>query len=443
MTPAARVSAAIAILADLEVRRRPVNDALREWGQTHRFAGSRDRAAVATLVYDALRRRASAASLLGGDSPRAVVLGMLRLGRGLEADDIARLFSGERFAPEALTADERGRLEAPPPDMSAPAAGDFPDWLEEPLTRAFGDDLIAEMQALADRAPIDIRVNTLKTSREALAEALAHLSPETTPLAPDGLRFHVDADGRGPALQAEPEFIQGLFEVQDEGSQLASRLTLAAPGEQVIDLCAGAGGKTLALAAQMDNRGQIYATDIDAQRLAAIHARLERSGARNVQLRVPRGRYDPVRRPEVADPLADLAASADLVLVDAPCTGTGTWRRNPDAKWRLRPGALKERMNDQAVVLDRAAGLVKPGGRIAYVTCSLLPAENDDAITAFLERHDEFSILSAEDVCRQAGLPDLAPCATAAGGLLLTPHRTETDGFYVAVLSNGTTGAAG
>ncbi|MGI6245510.1 MAG: RsmB/NOP family class I SAM-dependent RNA methyltransferase [Pseudochelatococcus sp.] len=440
MTPAARVAAAIDILADLDIRRRPVNDALREWGQTHRFAGSKDRAAVATLVYDALRRRASAACLLGEDTPRAVVLGMLRLGRGLEADDIARLFSGERFAPAALSADERARLAAPVPDMPAFAAGDFPEWVEESLLRALGDELIVETQALADRAPIDIRVNTLKTSREALAQTLAHLSPEPTPHAPDGLRFHVDADGRGPALQAEPEFLHGLFEIQDEGSQLASRLTLAAAGEQVIDLCAGAGGKTLALAAQMDNRGQIYATDIDAQRLTAIHARLERSGARNVQLRVPRGRFDPVRRPEVADPLADLAAGADLVLVDAPCTGTGTWRRNPDAKWRLRPGALRERVADQAIVLDRAAGLVKSGGRIAYITCSLLPEENDDAIAAFLMRHDDFSILSSEEVCRQAGVSELASCATTGGGLLLTPHRTGTDGFYVAVLRKGASG---
>ncbi|MFT0891190.1 RsmB/NOP family class I SAM-dependent RNA methyltransferase [Pseudochelatococcus sp. G4_1912] len=434
MTPSARIAAAIEVLADLEVRRRPVSDALREWGQTHRFAGSKDRAALASLVYDALRRRASSMFLLGRESPRAVVLGMLRLGRGLGTKEIENLFSGERFAPEALSADERQRLEAPTPDMPAASAGDFPEWLEESFTRALGDDLIVETQALADRAPIDIRVNTLKTTREALQNALMHFAPEPTPHAPDGLRFHVGDDGRGPALQVEPEFIQGLYEIQDEGSQLAARLTLAAPGEQVIDLCAGAGGKTLALAAQMDNRGQIYATDIDARRLAAIHARLERSSARNVQLRVPRGRYDPVRNPEVADPLADLSGSADLVLVDAPCTGTGTWRRNPDAKWRLRPGALSERIADQAIVLDRAAALVKSGGRIAYVTCSLLPDENDDAIVGFLARHGGFSIINPKDVAELAGLPHLAAFATEGGGLLLSPHRTDTDGFYIAIL---------
>lgn len=434
MTPAARVSAAIDILAGLEVRRRPVADALREWGQTHRFAGSKDRAAVASLIYDALRRRASSVCLLGDDSSRAIVLGMLRLGRGLNADEIAHLFSGERFAPEALSKEERSRLEGPVPDMPAASAGDFPEWLEESLKRALGDDLIAETQALADRAPIDIRVNKLRTSREALQDALVHFSPEHTPHAPYGLRFHVTEDGRGPALQVEPEFLQGLYEIQDEGSQLAAILTLAAPGEQVIDLCAGAGGKTLALAAQMDNSGQIYATDIDTRRLAAIYARLERSGARNVQVRTPRGRYDPVRYPDVVDPLADLAGTADLVLVDAPCTGTGTWRRNPDAKWRLRPGALKERMADQAIVLDRAAGLVKSGGRIAYVTCSLLPDENDDAITGFMARHSDYSLVRPQEVTEKAGLPQLAKFATEGGGLLLSPYRTDTDGFYICLL---------
>lgn len=437
MTPAARIAAAIEILADLEVRRRPVNDALRDWGQTHRFAGSKDRAAVASLVYDALRRRASSTFLLGDESPRAVVLGMLRLGRGLEGQEIARLFSGERFAPPVLSDDERARLEGPVPDMPAASAGDFPEWLTESLARALGDDLIPEMQALADRAPVDVRVNTLKTTREQLAAALAHFAPEPTPHAPQGLRFHVGEDGRGPALQVEPEFLQGLYEIQDEGSQLAALLTLAAPGEQVVDLCAGAGGKTLALAAQMDNRGQIFATDVDARRLVAIHDRVARSGARNVQVRVPRGRYDPVRNPQVADPLADLAGAADLVLVDAPCTGAGTWRRNPDAKWRLRPGALAERIADQALVLDRAAGLVKPGGRIAYVTCSLLPEENDEAVADFLERNAGFEPIAPADVAQAAGVSRLAEFATQGSGLLLTPHRTETDGFYVALLRKG------
>ena len=198
-----------------------------------------------------------------------------------------------------------------------------------------------------------------------------------TPLSPLGLRIAPSEDGRGPAVQSEPEFIKGWIEIQDEGSQLAALLSGVKPGEQVVDLCAGGGGKTLALAAMMENHGQIYATDADARRLAPIHDRLTRAGVRNVQVRTPRAK---------ADAVTDLDGKIDCVLVDAPCTGIGTWRRNPDAKWRLRPGSLETRLKEQAAVLDRAATLVRPGGRIVYITCSILPEENDDALAALMER---------------------------------------------------------
>src|SRR5215203_847397 len=237
------------------------------------------------------------------------------------------------------------------------------------------------MQALATRAPLDIRANTLKATREQVQDGLAHLTPVWTPHSPVGLRVALGEDGRGPALHSEPEFLKGWFEIQDEGSQLAALLTAVKPGEQVVDLCAGAGGKTLAMAALMANKGQIYATDSDQRRLAPIHDRLARAGVRNVQVRTPRAK---------ADAVTDLDGKIDCVLVDAPCTGIGTWRRNPDAKWRLRPGSLEVRRNEQTTVLDRAAGLVKPGGRIVYITCSILPEENDDMLSAFLENHAGF-----------------------------------------------------
>jgi 16S rRNA (cytosine967-C5)-methyltransferase len=433
VTPAARVAGAIEVITDILERRRPAPDALKDWGLARRFAGSKDRAAVASLVYDALRRKASSAFLMGAGSPRAILLGMLRLQRGLEPEAIAALCSGERFAPEPLTAEEAARLAtADLADAPAAVAGDFPDWIEPSLTKAFGPMLRDEMQALARRAPLDIRVNGLKASRRIVKEALAHLAPEETPLSPFGLRFAVSEDGRGPALQAEPEFLDGWFEIQDEGSQLASLLAGAEPGMRVVDLCAGAGGKTLALAALMDNTGEIIATDVDARRLAPSHARIARSGATNITLRTPRGRYDP-RRP---DPLADNAGSVDLVLVDAPCTGSGTWRRNPDAKWRLRPGSLAERQRDQVVVLDRAAALVKRGGRIVYITCSILPEENDEAVGAFRTRHPDFAVMPPADVASAAGFAELARWATVAG-LQITPHRTGTDAFYIAVLRRG------
>ncbi|MGX7708699.1 RsmB/NOP family class I SAM-dependent RNA methyltransferase [Methylobacterium sp. Gmos1] len=427
MTPGARLSAAIEVLADIAERRRPVADALKDWGLAHRFAGSGDRATIATLVYDALRRRASAAWIMGEDSPRAVLIGSLRLQRGLAAQTIAELFTGERFAPAPLTEAERARLETGTLGHApVHVAGDVPEWVVPSLAAALGDDLLPELRALARRAPLDIRVNALKATRDGTAEALAHLSPEPTPLSPDGLRVPLGEDGRGPALHVEPEFLDGWFEIQDEGSQLAARLSGARPGMTVIDLCAGGGGKTLALAALMGNQGRLIASDGDPRRLAPIHERLRRAGA-NAEVRTPRGGKG---RPDV---LTDLDGTADLVLVDAPCTGSGTWRRNPDAKWRLRPGSLATRVAEQEAVLDRAARLVRPGGRLVYVTCSLLPEENDAAVAGLAGRRDDLEP-------RPLDLPpEIEPkVRRTAHGIQMSPERTGTDGFYVALLERGT-----
>ena len=429
MTPGARLSAAVEILADIDARRRPAADALKDWGLGHRFAGSGDRAAIAGVVYDALRRRASSAHVMDDSGPRAIVLGMLRLERKLDPDAIAALASGARFAPAPLTPQERARLEAADLAGAPPwIAGDYPEWLDSHLGRVFGDERAAEGAALASRAPLDLRVNVLKSERDAAAAALADLDPVATRWSPVGLRIALDADARNPALHAEPAFIKGMVEVQDEGSQLAALLARAKPGEQVVDLCAGAGGKTLALAAAMENRGQLYATDSDKRRLAPIHDRLARSGARNVQVRTPKS---------VGTELADLADRADLVLIDAPCTGIGAWRRNPDAKWRVRPGALALRLEEQAAALDRAVDLVKPGGRIAYVTCSVLAEENGDQVRAFLARHSDFDLMPPGEVAGALGERAYLfrrAVLMSEEGLLMTPRRTDTDGFYVSLL---------
>jgi 16S rRNA (cytosine967-C5)-methyltransferase len=430
MTPAARLSAAIEVFAEIEARRRPAADALREWGLSHRFAGSSDRAAIAGLVYDALRRKASAAWLIGEATPRAVVIGMLRRERGYDLAQIAAMCTG-RFAPEPLTeaeqaALERGSRAGAPPHVE----GDYPEWLDPHFRRVFGEERAAEGAALASRAPLDLRVNTLKGGREDVLPKLEHLHAAPTRWSPVGLRIRLAADAKSPAVHAEPPFRKGAIEIQDEGSQLAALFAGARPGEQVIDLAAGAGGKTLALAAMMENRGQIYATDIDKRQLAPIHERIARAGARNIQVRTPRGTAD--------DVLADLLGRADLVLIDAPCTGTGTWRRNPDAKWRVRPGALAERRKQQERLLDRAAALVKTGGRIAYVTCSVLAEENADQVGAFLLRHPDFAVVPPREVAAQAlgerAALFLHAALVSGESLLLTPLRTDTDGFFVAVM---------
>jgi len=430
MTPAARLSAAIELIDTIEAQRVPAAKALKEWGTAHRYAGSGDRAAIAGLVWDVLRRRASSAWVMNEESARARVLGMLKLERGLDVEAIAALCDGSRFAPAPLSEAERKALASrSTADAAPPVAGDYPEWLDPYLVEAFGEDRVAEAVAMASRAPLDLRVNTLKAGRDKVLASLRHLGAQLTPWSPVGLRIELSADARNVGIHAEEAFIKGLVEVQDEGSQLAALFAAAEPGEHVIDLCAGAGGKTLALAAMMQGKGRLIATDHDKRQLAPIHERLSRAGIHNAEVRTPRGEVDP---------LADIKASADLVVIDAPCSGTGTWRRNPDAKWRMRPGALEIRLRNQVEVLDRAARLVKLGGRIAYITCSVLPPENSGQVKAFIARHPEFSIVPPSHTI--AVLGDKAEAFAAAAlelpeGWLMTPRRTGTDGFFVSVLT--------
>lgn len=429
MTPAARLSAAIEVIGTILSDRRPAADVLKDWGRSHRFAGSGDRAALSSLVYDVLRRRASSAFVMGEETPRALALGMLRLGRGLEVGAIAALCDGSRFAPAPLNEAETARLTATTlDDAPAHVRGDYPEWLEASLAAVFGEERAAEGAALAERAPLDLRVNSLKGAVDKAEQQLAHLSPVSGQWSPLALRIALEADGKAPPLTAEPAYLKGLVEIQDEGSQIAAILAAPPRGGQVLDFCAGGGGKTLELAALMDGAGQLYAYDDDLRRLAPIHERVQRAGAHNVQVRSPRGK---------ADVLADLEGRMDLVLVDAPCTGTGTWRRNPDAKWRMRPGALTERIKEQAEILDNAARFVKPGGRLAYITCSLLDEENVAQVRAFTTRHPDFRVLPPAETVLALGERGIALREAAMDrpeGILLTPRRTQTDGFFVAVM---------
>lgn len=421
MRPGARQTAAIEVLTALETQRRPAADLLKEWMQTHRFAGSKDRAEIGDLVFGALRWKQSSAWRFGDDQPRAWVWGALRWGFGWTAEAIAQSCTDDPHAPSPPTEAERAALESAPLDGAPPhVAGDYPEWLDASFARAFGDARAEEGAALAAPAPLDLRSNALKVARDKVIAALAESPklkepPQPTPYAPDGVRIPW-AQGRTFPWATEQSFLKGWFEVQDEGSQLAALMCGVEPGMQVADVCAGGGGKTLALAAAMQNKGQIFAHDVDGRRLAPLRERLERAGVRNAQIRPPQ---------RTKDALGDLEARMDVVLVDAPCTGSGTWRRSPDSKWRLRPNALVKRQEEQRAALAMAAPLVKPGGRLVYVTCSVLPEENEDQAAAFLAAYTDFA---------PVGLSGAFPAHKRAVGLQMTPLSTGCDGFYVAVL---------
>lgn len=418
-----RMSAAVAVLADIETHRRPVAEALKAWGLANRFAGAGDRAAIGNLVYDALRRRRSHAWTMGEDTPRALVLSVVVREWGETPDALAALFAGDTHAPDPLSDEERTRLSAADPLADAPDAvrADVPDWIAPLLEESLGEDWIAEGQGLAGRPPLDLRVNSLKSDRERAMKALARLSPVEGPVTALGLRLPAGPrDARTPSVLSEEAWRKGWVEVQDQGSQAVAMLCGARPGEQVLDLCAGAGGKSLALAAAMANKGQIFAHDADRHRLAPIHERLKRAGVRNVQVRSPG-----------AGALDDLVGRMDRVVVDAPCTGSGTWRRQPHAKWKLTPEQLDSRVQEQAAILDQAATFVRPGGVLVYITCSVLPQENGWQALAFLERYPDFAVQPGSAAWHRAFAGTGARARfTPEGGVQLTPFRTTTDGFY-------------
>jgi 16S rRNA (cytosine967-C5)-methyltransferase len=433
MRDGARITAAIAVLDEIDQRHKPVRMALKNWGESARYAGAKDRAFVSGLVLDALRRRRSLAWRMGADSRRAVVLAVLGLAWDWPLERIAGAACEEPHGPGALTAEETAALNAPRPleDAPAPVRGDYPDWLDGAFERALGSARADEAAALAQRGPVDLRVNTLKTDPARALKALESLGAAHAGILAHALRLPAPAAAeRAAAVESAPEFAKGWFEVQDLGSQVAAAAAGQVRGKQILDFCAGGGGKTLALAAAMGNSGQLYAYDSEARRLSDTVTRGQRAGVRNLQ----------VRSPLRADALLGLEAKMDLVFVDAPCTGSGTWRRHPDAKWRLTPAQLERRIEEQDTVLAKAAHYVRPGGRLVYVTCSLLAEENEDRIAALRAATLDFVIvpaleaIGASNLVDAAGLALLADRATPEGYLRLTPATAGTDGFFVAVL---------
>jgi 16S rRNA (cytosine967-C5)-methyltransferase len=438
VTPGAQVAAAIEILSAVDSGGRPADETAALYFRRRRYIGAKDRAEIARHLYDVLRHRAALdwwIARLAADMPAAAArtraLASLVLIAGWPPDRVARCLDGGRFHPAPLSPAEARLVHGLAgrtlhhPDMPRAVRNDVPEWLLPPLERALGAGLEREIAGLNRPAPVDLRANPLKTDRAAAQRRLAAegVDAEPTPWSPLGLRL----EARAP-LAALAAFREGLVEVQDEGSQVAALLADARPGMRVVDFCAGAGGKTLALAAQMRNRGKLVACDVAPHRLERAGRRLRRAGVDNVERRALTGAHDPwVKRHK---------QSFDRVFVDAPCLGTGTWRRNPDAKWRLQPRDLAELTACQRDILKSAARLVRPGGRLVYATCSLLREENEDQAAAFLAETPDFAPVPAALVWKETIGGNPPP--GSGRYLRLTPARHGTDGFFVAIFERRT-----
>jgi 16S rRNA (cytosine967-C5)-methyltransferase len=433
MTPGARAQASIDLLDILMTARKGADDVAGIFFKRRRYIGAKDRRAVRDLVHDVARRRAQldwwlqrAGVPVDRVPSRARVLAALLLVQGWTESQVAEAFDGGPYRPAALAPEERravaaltGRPLAHPEQPSWVSSG-APEWLEPALRRAFGERHEAEMEALNRPAPVDLRVNTLVGTREQALAMLRQdgLHAEPTPLSPVGIRL-----AGHHQLGAYQAFWSGLVEVQDEGSQILALLLGAKPGERVCDFCSGAGGKALALAAQMRNTGRIVACDVSAPRLERAGRRLRRAGVHAVEQRVLSSERDRwVKR---------AAGTFDRVLVDAPCSGTGTWRRRPESRWRLPPERLPLILSDQRRILDSAARLPREGGRLVYATCSVLREENEDQVASFLERTAGFEMVPVSEAwaeCIGGACPCPDPC------LRLSPARHGVDGFFAAVL---------
>ena len=427
MRLAGRLSAVIEILGDFDARRVPLKTAIADWSRSNRYAGAKDRAWISGLCLDVLRRKESLAATMGGTDARGLAFGALRYLWTVPLSDVEEAAAEEPHGPGALTEHERTSLSAE--DMAT--GEDYPAWLKPSIERVFGDSAQAEMAALSVRADVDLRINTLKSSPEKTLAALKSVKGEAIASLVNGARITApDPSEKAPAVTVIPAFNKGWVEVQDAGSQIAAAAAGDINGAQVLDYCAGGGGKTLALAAMMENTGQLYAYDRDARRLKPLFHRAKRAGVRNLQVRSPAG----------DEGLDDLQSKMDVVFVDAPCTGIGTWRRHPDAKWRLTERQLATRMKEQDQVLQEAAVFVKPGGRMVWVTCSFLMEENEDRLGAFLKSHSDFQPSSIMDQITRAGqlseqgLQNLEACKTGDNALRLTPHKLRADGFFIASL---------
>ncbi len=428
MTPAARIAATIEILAGFLEAPAPLEGELRKWFRRHRFAGSTDRREIREQVYRVVRRLAELRFLVGSDDSRMLMAVYLERFERVCPLEVLETFAAKPYGPGHLSDDELKRLQCireNEPALPLAARAGFPSWLEPHLRDTFGDETEEEMAEFLYRAPVGIRVNTMKANRREAIEQLRSQQIDVTgsEISPVGLRARHSA-----SLETTELFHNGKIEIQDEGSQIAALLVAAKPGHICVDYCAGAGGKALALAASMKDQGQLFCFDVSRERIQPLEERKKRAEIESVQ-------YFTLGTASAERALARLDGAADRVLVDTPCSGTGTWRRSPDAMWLLTESKLKRYTELQGEVLRKAAPLTRVGGRLIYVTCSILSEENDEQVMRFLKSDQGFQVMDWRQIWRDE-LPAFSAEKVRAlrFGALMTPRRTDTDGFYVSIL---------
>lgn len=426
MRAEAHLAAAIEILSTLFDTQQPTDKFIDGYFKSNRYAGSKDKRAIRTIVYDIYRNLRSYEYVIGSTAPRSLVMAYL-LGQGDDATQIAEKFNGEKYAADALTDDELKAIKAAKniADASKAVLLNVADWQFDKFTAQFGDNAEAELTALNQKASLDVRVNTSQTNIEDAQKALSKQELPSTlmTLSPIGLRLEPTTQ-----LTQSPSYRYGAVEIQDEAAQVASLLAGAKPKMSIVDYCAGGGGKTLALAAQMENKGQVYALDIDQNRLKAIKPRVERAKLHNVQTHK-------LGNEKTNQLMYELADNIDITFVDAPCSGTGTWRRAPDARFNLTQDSLNQTISRQSQILESAAKLVKKGGRLIYATCSIFSDENEAQVTKFLDNNSEFELLNYAEQWEALVKTDVPTSASSLEGtLLLTPNQHQTDGFFVAIM---------
>lgn len=429
MRDGARIETSLEILERMSNSKIPMDNTIRDYLHHKRYIGSKDRKAIVELVYNVVRATARLGWWLDkvkmADTPRARVIAFLLLD-GMSAHNVNIRFTGEKYQPEVLSDDEQKILEAlegqslSQDDMSAAVRAECPEWATEKLEALYGDDFEAQLVAMLDAAPLDLRVNTIKIDIDHAQDSLAKDGVETvrTPYSPHGLR----TVGK-PYMSATKAFHKGFVEIQDEGSQLISYICDVKPGMRVLDYCAGGGGKTLGLAAAMEGKGIIFATDNDSRRLEKGRRRYKKAGVHNVEVRSLEDEKNRkwFRRQKGA---------MDVILVDAPCSSSGTWRRNPDLRWNWYGPTLEEIKVLQAEILEKVSDKVKIGGKLVYATCSLFKEENEEQVELFLEKHPEYTLLSVSDLWPEG----YGECPMSGDFLRLTPKDHKTDGFFTAVM---------